>query len=220
MKVITYTKSVIINNPDIPKSYLEFITKYGYGTYCGLINITAPDEQVVPGTFSDCWLWEFTSAFTENDIQNTTQLCSSIDGDSICCIKKRPGQLFILPRHSDEILQFESFDKVLSFYDQSYQVNYPYFEPAWGRETELFSLAHEETLLDINPIHKKFLETFEHDLVIGEEQPKYVIEKMGGWVKFDLVYKNSISVSYQTVNTNEHLKYIDFIKSELKQLIS
>ena len=72
-------------------------------------------------------------------------------------------------------------------------------------------------MIDIHSIHNKFLKNFDYDFIIGKEQPKYVIKKMGGWIKFDLVYKNSIAISYQVTENqdNEYAKYVDYIKSEI-----
>ena len=81
-------------------------------------------------------------------------------------------------------------------------------------------MINDGKLLDINLIHTKFLKDLEYDFIIGKEQPKYVIEKIGGWIKFDLVYKNSISISYQLIDNmdNQYLEYIDYIKKEISQL--
>ncbi|MEN7547197.1 hypothetical protein AAG747_04715 [Rapidithrix thailandica] len=220
MKVITFTKPVKNESNGLPKSYLEFIGEYGYGTYCGLINITQPDEQVIHRTFSEFDFWEFDKNFTKQDLRRAIQLASTTDGDMICYVENKPDHLFILPRNSETILGFENLKDVFLFYQENYQLSGLYFEPSWGRKTELFSLIHDEKLLDIKVLHKQFLKDFEYDSVIGKEQPKYVIEKIGGWVKFDLLYKNSITISYQFIehSDNAYSTYLDYLKKEIKQL--
>ena len=220
MKVITYTTPVKHHDKDLPKSYVEFVGTYGYGTYCGLIHITAPDEQVIYGTFLDDHFWEFNDNFTESDYKKAIQLASTIDGDIISYIKNKPEHLFILPRNSEHVLSFNNLNNVLAFYQKEYQYTDIYFEPHFERKVEQFSLISDEGLLDINIIHNKFLNEFNYDFSIRQEQPKYVIEKIGGWIKFDLVYKNSITISYQLVeeSNNEYSKYLEYIAREINNL--
>ncbi len=218
MKVITYTKPVFLDKNTYPKSYLSFLRKYGYGTYCDLLNFLEPDEHLIHSTFSDFDLWEFDSNFTKEDLKNAVQICSSNDGDILSFLKNQPSNLFLLPRHSEVILKFKTLYDVFDFYNKSYKISDQYFEPSKDRNIELFSLINNGRLLDINAIHGKFSENFNYDFTIGLEQPKYVIATMGGWVKFDLVYKNSITISYQTTETQEHSKYISFIKKEIDTL--
>lgn len=44
-------------------------------------------------------------------------------------------------------------------------------------------------------------------------QPKYFIKKIGGWVTFDLVYKNSIYVKFQNEFSENVKSIIEFLKS-------
>ena len=220
MKIISFINPVKKTKNDLPKSYLEFIGKYGYGTYCGLINIIEPDEQVIYNTFSDYDFWKFNTKFTNQDLKKAIQLASTIDGDIICSVKNKVDTLFVLPRNSETILNFKTLNEILLFYKESYQIPESYFEPSLERKVEVFSLIQNEKLLSIEVIHNNFLKDFKYDFIIGKEQPKYVITKIGGWVKFDLVYKNSITISYQLIENldNEYTKYLDYIKKEIKQL--
>ncbi len=220
IKVITHIKSIKIDIDYLPESYAQFLKEYGYGCYCGLINITQPDEQVIYSTFSDFDFWEFDSNFTNNDLKEAVQLGSTIDGDIICCLKNKGNILYILPRNSEIILSFKNLDEMLSFYNKEYKLLDFYFEPSQGRKIASLSLIHEDKLLDINTIRTKFLRDFEYDYVIGEEQPKYVIKKIGGWVKFDLVYKNSIAISYQEIESTKdaHRLYFEFLKKAINEL--
>jgi len=217
MIVITFSEPVKNENSDLPTSYREFVGKYGYGTYCGIINITEPDDQVIYSTFSDDEYWEFTQVFSEDDFKKAIQLASTIEGDIICYVKGKPNQLFILPRNSETILSFDNLNNAFAFYHENYRLSDVYFEPLLERNIENFSLINGEKLIDITLIHNQFLKDFEYDFIIGKEQPKYVIKKIGGWIKFDLVYKNSISISYQVTESpdNAYAKYVAYIKSAI-----
>ena len=142
MEVISYINPINNINNDLPKSYLEFIGEYGYGTFCGIVNISEPDEQIIYSTFSDYDFWEFDTNFTDQDLKKAIQLASTIDGDIICFVKHKVDTLFILPRNSETILNFENLNEVLLFYQENYQPSELYFEPSFGRNIELFSLIH------------------------------------------------------------------------------
>ncbi|WP_420458726.1 hypothetical protein [Neolewinella sp.] len=220
MNVITYTEPVELTDRELPGSYRKFVATYGFGTYCGIINLHEPDEQVIPLTFSGLDLWEFDAAFSEEDLEEAVQLAVTSDGDSVCSVPRRGEALFVLPKSSETVLSFGELEAVLAYYRQVYRIPEPYyFEPAVGRNTEQFSLTQEGRLLDITPIHERFLEAFTPDYVLGTAQPKYVIAKMGGWVGFDLVYRNSITISYQVVgsHTREHLPYYSYLQHEVKE---
>lgn len=224
MKTITYVESVLLEQYVYPKSYVDFVQKYGYGTYCGLLNIAKPDQELIYSTFAEYDFWDFgsdfDSSFEKSDLKKAVQIASTIDGDILCFVEGKQQHLFILPRSSEVILTFETLEEVLSFYNESYKLTDIYFEPNNNRKIELFSLVDKGQLLDINILHNLFLDIFKYDFVIGneDEQPKYVIEQIGGWIKFDLIYKNSITISYQETSSKGHLQYFDFIEKELERL--
>ncbi|TPN83351.1 hypothetical protein [Aquimarina algicola] len=218
MKIITYTNPIIINDSKIPKSYHKFIATYGYGTYCNILNISEPDDQVIYSTFSGFDLWEFDELFPSEALSNAIQLGTSIDGDILCFISGKEDRLFILPRHAEIILNFNNLDDVFEYYRKQYQIDTIYFEPWFNRKTEVYSLIHNNSLLDIHMIHDQFIKTFQWDYSIGEQQPKYVIKEIGGWVRFDFVYKNSITISYQDIQSEVYQTYLDFIKTKIEVL--
>ena len=89
-----------------------------------------------------------------------------------------------------------------------------YFDPDFDRELEQISLIKSVGgLIDILSIHEIFLQRFSYDFAANENtQPQYFFRKIGGWVTFDLVYKNSIYVKFQNQYCNEVLPITNFLK--------
>ncbi len=100
MKVITVTSPVSTPATALPRSYADIVSTYGYGTYCGLIVIAEPDDEVIPTTFGGLDLWDFddTFTFTARDFSNAIQLAYTVDGDIISYVAHEPNQLLVLPR--------------------------------------------------------------------------------------------------------------------------
>lgn len=78
----------------------------------------------------------------------------------------------------------------------------------------------KEGLLNQNlmsEIQRAFLEKYQFDRIINKEskQPKYVISEIGGWVCFDLIYKNSISIKYQSMFDLRAKNIIEFIEQQI-----
>ncbi|MCL1672121.1 MAG: SMI1/KNR4 family protein [Flavobacteriaceae bacterium] len=198
----------------LPKDYLDFLRKFGTGGYCGEVYIMYPDSQIIPSTFKDYTdLWELNNSYNVEDLLTSIQIGSTANGDIICITEHRIGKIFILPRHSMEIIAFTTFnDAIKSFIME--EKSMIYFDPDFDREQEQISLIKSiGGLIDILPIQEKFLQLFSYDFVINENtQPQYFFRKIGGWVTFDLVYKNSIYVKFQNQNCNDVLPITNFLK--------
>jgi len=198
----------------LPKDYLDFLRKFGTGGYCGEVYIMYPDRQIIPSTFKDYTdLWELNNSYNVEDLLTSIQIGSTANGDIICITEHRIGKIFILPRHSMEIIAFTTFnDAIKSFIME--EKSMIYFDPDFDREQEQISLIKSiGGLIDILPIQEKFLQLFSYDFVINENtQPQYFFRKIGGWVTFDLVYKNSIYVKFQNQNCNDVLPITNFLK--------
>ncbi|OPC03724.1 hypothetical protein BAS09_08615 [Elizabethkingia ursingii] len=173
-----------------------------------------PDSQIIPSTFKDYTdLWELNNSYNVEDLLTSIQIGSTANGDIICITEHRIGKIFILPRHSMEIIAFTTFnDAIKSFIME--EKSMIYFDPDFDREQEQISLIKSiGGLIDILPIQEKFLQLFSYDFVINENtQPQYFFRKIGGWVTFDLVYKNSIYVKFQNQNCNDVLPITNFLK--------
>lgn len=198
----------------LPKDYLDFLRKFGTGEYCGEVYISYPDNQIIPSTFKDYTdLWQFDDMYNVDDLLKSIQIGSTANGDIICVTENRVGKIFILPRHSMEIISFTTFDETIkSFITEENSTLY--FDPSFDIKQEQISLIKSAGgLIDILPIHEKFLQQFSYDFIANENtQPKYFFKKIGGWVTFDLVYKNSIYVKFQNQHINDVLAIKNFVK--------
>lgn len=180
----------------LPPDYLGFLRKFGTGTYAGEVNIGYPDQSVIPTTFGDYLdLWVFDDAYNETDLLLSTQLASTANGDILCVASTREGQVFVLPRHSEIVNSYPSFFDAVNALLPAGEVYFdPVFEAAW----EQISLVEDARLLDIAALHQAFLVHLRTDFVTNvTTQPRYFFQAFGGWVFFDLVYRNGITVKYQ-----------------------
>jgi hypothetical protein len=201
----------------LPKAYTDFIEAYGTGTYCQVLMIEEPDEGNIPLTFGDHERWNFTETFSKVDLMQAVRIAGTIDGDIICMTRDRPEHIFILPRHSEEIIQLPSFTDVLPYYISYYSyTDIACFDPFYDSQFEQLVLTKDNVLVAIDPIYQAFLETFSWDYVLRTgSQPLHVIKEIGGWITFDLVYKNSITIKYQQTYAVKALALISFIRERI-----
>lgn len=181
----------------LPKDYIEFLTNFGEGEYSHEINIHFPDENVIPETFKDDTdFWEYDKNFTEKDLLNAIAIATSFDGDIICVSLEKKNKVFILPRHADKISSYNTFHETINKLTEGYEDKF--FMPFFDREYIQISLIKERKLNDIYPIHETFLHEFKFDFCFKQKaQPEYLIKEFGFRIRFDLIYKNNISISYQ-----------------------
>jgi hypothetical protein len=180
----------------LPPDYSAFLREYGPGTYTGEVNIDYPDQAVILTTFGDYRdLWTLNDAFNEADLMHAVQLATTTDGDILCVAPNRAEQVFVLPRHSEQVIVYPSFWDAVDSLTSSEGL---YFDPVFEAVYEQISLAKDNQLVDINLLHRSFQEQFKTDfLVNATTQPKYFFQSFGGWVSFDLVYRNTITIKYQ-----------------------
>lgn len=198
----------------LPKDYLHFLLEYGTGTYCDEVYITYPDDKNISLTFSSYTdLWKLNDLYNENDLLQSVQIGSTANGDIICVTQNKKGKIFVLPRHSMEIISFMAFDETIKYFVP--KISKTYFDPIFDSKTECISLIKsEKELIDILPIHEEFLRTFTYDFVINETtQPKYFFKSFGGWITFDLIYKNGIYIKYQNRFIENILSILNFFKN-------
>jgi len=182
----------------LPVGYIRFLQTYGTGTYCDEIYVHYPDSENIPATFRDHTdLWELNATFTAEDLLQSVQLASTANGDIIAVTADRPGKIFILPRHAQNVISIENFQQTLDFFVPWNAEKY--YDPNYDQDKEHLSLVKSTGgLIDISVIHSLFLRNFSFDFVVNETtQPKYFFKSFGGWVAFDLIYKNSIQAKFQ-----------------------
>lgn len=104
------------------KSYLNFITKYGYGIIganIDYLNIVEPDKNFFDNNFiEDIDLWDWVNNTQKNKITNSILIAHTFDGQHIY---STPGSFLILPRFEDPI-EFYDFDEVILHYIKLYSM--------------------------------------------------------------------------------------------------
>jgi len=205
----------------LPTDYKQFLTSYGFGNINELLMITQPDEQYIKSNFGKYMhLW----SLTENEKQETLNgltIATTIDGDVIAVINNKENPIILLPRHSKNPLRFENFEKVVDYYDNQYHfLNDLYFDTYYNFEQENISFIRNEKIDKVlfEKVYQNFVNDIFYDKACNiENQPKYVIQKIGGWIYFDNIGKSSIRIKYQRQLKSEADKIIEFVNTQINQ---
>ncbi len=204
---------------ELPEEYSKFLTTYGYGEINEFLMINSPDKDYFKLNFHDCLdLWEL-SKNEKDGILNGITIGRNIDGDIFLLISNSDFPFVVIPRHSEKITRFKRFNKLLEFNHSNFELDKDnYFDSYHDYEQKHFDLIINEKLdkTIIDNVHQLFLKELKFDKVVNSKQPKYIFQKMGGWVCFDLVYKRSIRVKYQKESENHAKEIIKHINSFLK----
>lgn len=203
----------------LPSDYKDFLRNYGYGEINGFILIEEPDINMFRLTFQDyLHFWELKTK-EEKTIINGIKILSNIDGDIVLLIKDYKYPFVLMPRHSKKIEYFENFTQVLELQISHFKFEednkYFYFDSYCDYEIENFSLIINNELdkLHIDRIHNLFIKKFTFDKILNGVQPTYIIQKIGGWIRFDFAYRNSIYIKYQKRFENNAKMIFDELKS-------
>ncbi|MCR4031958.1 MULTISPECIES: SMI1/KNR4 family protein [Flavobacterium] len=185
----------------LPVDYTTFLSIYGTGSINELLMVQKPDEDYIRSNFGDDMdFWNLTEK-EEQLLLNSLTIATTIDGDIITAIDDIEDPIVILPRHSDEIVYLANFEKVIDYYDTKYDLkNDLYFDPNHNFEQEYISFVKDGFLNKVlfDSIQSTFLNTISFDKLYNAElQPKYIIQKIGGWVYFDNIGKSAVRVKYQ-----------------------
>ncbi|MBW1655441.1 SMI1/KNR4 family protein [Flavobacterium quisquiliarum] len=202
----------------LPDDYKDFLNYYGLGSINELILIQEPDEEFIKNNFRDDMdIW----TVAENETQlllNSLTITTTIDGDIITVIQDENKPIVILPRHSEEPVYFESFMPMIEYYTEKYNLENLYFDPSFNFQQEYISFVKNGTIE--KSLFDKVLEEFLKEISFDNSfnlkiQPKYIIQKIGGWVYFDCIGKSAIRVKYQEQFKTEAEKIIQFIKNRI-----
>lgn len=204
----------------LPSDYIDFLMTYGLGSINELFMIQKPDGNYIKSNFGDYMdFW----TLTENEEQlilNSQTISTTIDGDIITVIDNNQKPIVLLPRHSEEVVYFENFERVIAHYDQKYNFNSDlYFDTNYNFEQEYISFVKDGQLnkKQFDDVYEIFLNEVSFDKVHNPEtQPKYSIQKIGGWVYFDALGKSAVRVKYQTQFKEEADEIIKLIKDQMK----
>lgn len=204
-----------------PADYSKFLTNYGFGNINELLMITQPDEEYVKSNFGEYMdLWELTESETQS-ILNGLTIATTIDGDIVVLVDNKDKPIIMLPRHSNDPIYFDSFEKVIGYYNSEYNFkDVLYFDTYYNFELEYISFIRNDKLDKglFEQVFQTFLKTVSFDKTYNiETQPKYVIQKMGGWAYFDNIGKNAIRIKYQKQFKSEADKIIKFVNTQIDQ---
>ncbi|MED4732090.1 hypothetical protein P9597_28980 [Aneurinibacillus migulanus] len=190
-----------------PSSYKFFLTQYGEGTYCGWVNITRPDPEVLqPFVEYDLWLHDEECPITQAQIKQCVSIGTSIDGDFLAVHPQTEGILWF-PRHAEKItlkpcredLFTHTLDRI---YREEYKQNNSvpaFFEP-WNdmRIHTFFLFSSREGSLSMPALARLCKERFQPDLVFENEYTcKIFLQALGGYVRFNYAYGVEIAVFYE-----------------------
>ena len=202
----------------LPADYKDFMITYGFGNINELLLVIQPDERYMKSNFGEYMdFWDLTDAETQSVLNGLT-IATTIDGDIVVVIDNKCQPIILLPRHSSSPIYFDSFGKVVDYYKSEYIKDELYFDTTYNYEQEYISFIINNKLDKalFEQVRRKFLNTIPFDKSYNIEiQPKYVIQKIGGWVYFDNIGKSSIRVKYQKQLKSETNVIIDFINQQI-----
>jgi hypothetical protein len=205
----------------LPTDYKKFLADYGFGSINELLMIFQPDKEFIKSNFGDeMGHWDWTKVDEQMAINGLT-IATTIDGDVLAIVDNEKEPLLLMPRHSEDILFFANFEKVIDYYDKIYGFSGDlYFDPSNNYEQKYldFVIAGKLDKMLFEQVYQLFLENIPYDRAFNlANQPKYVIQKIGGWIYFDNIYKSSVRIKYQTPFTIEAEKVIKFIIAQIEK---
>lgn len=200
----------------LPEEYKAFLKTYGYGSFNGYLIIDEPDKDYFRLNFEEfLFLWDL-SKNEETLITDGVNIISNIDGDLVLLIKNTENPFVLLPKGSEQVIYFQKFTEVIDYFLSKLEEEI-YFESNHENKIQTIEMLvnGKINLNIIDSIHRYFIENIPFDKVINGQQPVYIIQNIGGWVRFDLAYKNSITIKYQHKFEAEAKKIIEMINKKL-----
>jgi hypothetical protein len=123
----------------LPEGYRGFITRFGAGVYCDLFRIYTPQEilekrnrwQKIP------YFWSNSEGILNAaELQASHAIGDSIDGDEIVFYLQKPENIFMMPRHSSEIVALQADFSDLHLWERE-PLSLLKFE-TWEKRAKLF----------------------------------------------------------------------------------
>jgi hypothetical protein len=105
----------------MPPGYAEFVTALGEGTYCDGLQVKLPAaiRRDLPGArerWADYWFWD-EAVLTREEATGAVLVADTDTGDEIVVHPRLPGQILVLPRDSDEVVDVgAALDDLLDWY--------------------------------------------------------------------------------------------------------
>lgn len=218
-QLLSESQSQLLTSEDLalyPPGYVEFVRRWGEGTYRGWMNVQLPDTEVLK-PFADYGLWEFDedSPIQEQQISECISIGSTVDGDFLA-VHPRAGLLW-LPRHADQVKTItleqelavektwdgDTYSLVLDdIYRQVYELSPEkgaYYEPWTGTRSHVFlHLQTGEGQLTLPELAGECRAAYPPDFSI--ETPYVCLlfyRQLEGYIRFNYAYKKEVAVFYE-----------------------
>lgn len=200
------------NDALFPPGYLQFLRRFGEGTYRGWMNVHLPDTEILK-PFAEYGLWEHDedSPITEQQIGECVAIGTTVDGDFLA-IHPQTGGLIWLPRHAEHVKAISlqageqedegMYAKVLEeIYSQVYGSNQEgavYYEPWTGTRSHLFLRLPPRDKLSLPELAGMCQAAFPPDLSIETQYACFLFyQQLGGYIRFNYAYKQEVAVFYE-----------------------
>lgn len=197
-----------------PPGYLQFLQRFGEGTYRGWVNVQLPDSEVLK-PFAEYGFWDCDgddSPITEQQIGECIAIGTTVDGDFLAVHPQTAGLLW-LPRHAEYIkaipLQAQEQENEAMYalmldeiYHQVYgssQQEAVYYEPWTGSRSHLFlRLPPKTAQLSLPELAGLCRTDFPVDLSIETPYTGFLFyRELGGYVRFNYAYQQEVAVIYE-----------------------
>jgi hypothetical protein len=226
----------------LPPSYVAFLTRYGPGTYCGLLMIERPDPQLLQA-YADYELWthDDNCPIIAHQLGECVVIGSSIDGDFLAIHPQVEGLMW-LPRHS-EIITTKTLDVQVPFTETLEHIlqdefgrtePFPrYFEPVSPDKAATFLLfSPSDTAEAYNPdnpsdqalnfapaslqaLAQRFKQHFSSNLWIENEHICMAfLQTLGGYVRFNYAYGREVAIIYEPKAIALRVEILAFLQKE------
>ncbi|MBL0911932.1 MAG: SMI1/KNR4 family protein [Bacteroidia bacterium] len=201
---------------ELPPDYAAFLRQYGYGNVNELLLIDPPDTDFVEANFgAHLEFWDL-NAEQMLLVKDSLSIGSTVDGDILTIWRDPERSFVVLPRHSDHLLVYGNFQSLLAYYADRYAfTDDPYFDTSYLFEMEYISFVKDNELQKdrFDKAYAAFLEKIPYDHIFNPgKQPKYVLQRIGGWVYFDVIGKSAVRIKYQQPFREEAEKIMHFIR--------
>ncbi len=211
-----------------PPGYFLFLQAFGEGTYCGWLNITAPDD-IVLRPFAEYGLWEHDeqTPIAEKQIGECISIGTSIDGDFLAVHPSCPEGLLWLPRHDERILlipfQYQEqggpaaltsmLDELFILQFKAKREGTAYFEPWASGISHLFlRWQPRQELLSLQQLAALCQQYYEPDLVLETEYSgRLFYKKFGGYIRFNYAYEHEVALIFEQKKQDQLEKVKDWL---------
>ncbi|TQR99458.1 SMI1/KNR4 family protein [Paenibacillus ottowii] len=231
----------------LPTPYASFLTRYGPGTYCGLLVIERPDPLLLQAYAEyELWSHDDNCPITAQQLGECVVIGSSIDGDFLAVHPQVKGLLW-LPRHA-EVITKKPFDVQAPFTDTLEDIlrdEFGRIEP-FPRYFEPISLGRAATFLLFNPpetaeayssaipndqalqiapasipiLAQRFKQHFDSNLWIENEHICLAfLQSLGGYVRFNYAYGREVAIIYEPKAIALHDEILSFLQKEHCQVV-